>query len=343
MVTGYHEERIARLEEAAGLPEYVPPRPPALATQAPTGLAVVVADRAATATWQPIPGRDDLVYEVHEFRADPAATLKATTAECTRTSGRLRGGRDYEWAVRARNPDGSHSAFSEHVTVFVGDVRPPEVAASDNPVLLLPILAGWTLMRPTGAPEDPDNGYPVGAIPGVFFVRDGGVVFRAPTTGVTSKGSHYPRCESREMRDRRGAKAAWSNKTGTHTLTVDEAFTQVPSVKPHVVGVQIHDGNDDMLQIRLEGAKLFACTTDGRSRVGFTDSYKLGTRFVVQIVAAAGRIKVSYNGAPKADFPLSGTSWYWKVGCYTQSNPDKGDGPGNFGEVVVYSIASVHS
>jgi hypothetical protein len=341
---GYYDERIARLEQEAGLPPYTPPHPPPLASEAPTGLKAVVGDdRSTTCTWQAVPNRDDLAYEVHEFLTDPANTLKATVSGTSRTSTPLRGGRSYEWGVRARDRDGGVSQFSEHVTVFVAQARPPAVAASGNPILLLPILAGWTLMQPVGAPEDPENDYPTHAIPDVFFVRDGGVVYRAPTTGVTSKGSHYPRCESREMRDRQGTKAAWSNKTGTHTLTVDEAFTQLPSVKPEVVGVQIHDGKDDVLQIRLEGSKLFAAIRDGRTRVGFTDNYKLGTRFVVQIVAANSRIKVFYNGAPKADFPLSGSSWFWKVGAYVQSSPDHGDGPGNFGEVTVYSVASVHA
>lgn len=337
MPEGFHEERIERLEEQLRLPPY---RPPALNTQAPTGLAVVVrADRSTVATWTAVPDRPELTYEVHEFLADPARSLKATVPGTTRTSTPLKGGW-YEWAVRGKAPDGTLSGFSDRVRVFVGDQPGP--ALTTNPVDLIPLLRGWTLMRPTGPPERPDNDYPTGAVPDVFYVKDGSVRFRAPTTGVTSKGSHYPRCESREMKDAKGTKAAWSNRAGRHVLTVDEAFIQLPSVKPHVVGAQIHDGQDDVLQVRLEGAELAVHYHDSDDRLILTRSYALGTRFSVQLVAADSVVKVIYNGADKGDLPLSGTTWFWKVGAYVQSNPEKGDGPGNFGEVAVYSISSTH-
>lgn len=53
-------------------------------------------------------------------------------------------------------------------------------------------------------------------------------------------------------------KAAWSNMSGVHTLKVAEAVTELPAVKPETVTAQIHDGNDDVMQIRLpvEGSHL---------------------------------------------------------------------------------------
>ena len=338
---GYFEERITRIEEHLGL---APFRAPAVGGLAPTGLAVLVnTDRSATCTWVAVPDRPDLSYEVHEFEKDPAKTLKTTVTGTTRTSAPLKGGW-YTWGVRGRTADGTVTEFSERVRVFVGAVPdPPPPSGSGNPLDLLPILRTWTLMLPTGSQFDPDNLYPTGAVPGVFYVKDGAVRYRAPTTGVHSKNSLYPRCESREMRAAKWDEAAWTNRTGRHVLTVDEAFIELPSVKPHVVGVQIHDGGDDVIQVRLEGTHLMVAYSDGKKRVALADDYKLGTRFSVQIVAAESKVKILYNGVDKGDIALSGTSWFWKVGAYEQSNPSKGDGEGNFGEVAVYSISSTHT
>jgi hypothetical protein len=170
--------------------------------------------------------------------------------------------------------------------------------------------------------------------------RDG-VVFSADGDGATTKNSHYPRSELREMNG--SEKASWSNTSGTHTLEVCQAFTKLPKAKPEVVGAQIHDGEDDVLQIRLEDRKLMVQYDDGKSEAVLDPDYRLGTPYRVGIVAADGRVEVSYNGAKKAELPLAGSGWYWKVGAYVQSNAGKGDGAGSTGEVVVYSIKMTHT
>ena len=167
------------------------------------------------------------------------------------------------------------------------------------------------------------------------------MVFSANGDGVTTKNSHYPRSELREMNG--SEKAAWSNTSGTHTLDVCEAITKVPSAKPHVVAAQIHDGNDDVMQIRLEGQKLMVQYNDGKSNVVIDPNYQLGTPYNVRIVAANSKVDVLYNGEKKAELPLSGSGWYWKVGAYVQSNSSKGDGAGSVGEVTVYSLNCVHA
>jgi hypothetical protein len=40
---------------------------------------------------------------------------------------------------------------------------------------------------------------------------------------------------------------------------------------------------------------------------------------------------------------LTGSGWYFKVGCYTQSNETKGDKPEAYGEVVVYKLKVTHA
>jgi hypothetical protein len=82
---------------------------------------------------------------------------------------------------------------------------------------------------------------------------------------------------------------------------------------------------------------------DGGSETVINPNYQLGTPYNVRIVAADSKVDVFYNGEKKAELPLSGSSWYWKVGSYVQSNTSKGDSPDATGEVVVYKLNSVHA
>jgi hypothetical protein len=204
----------------------------------------------------------------------------------------------------------------------------------------------WYLTLPTGKAGSPDTieGSNLATYHSKFFDLTGkrdGIVFHAGADGVTTKNSHYPRSELREMNGTE--KASWSNTTGTHTLEVREAFTKLPDSKPEVVGVQIHDAEDDVMQIRLEGKTLMVRYNDGGSEAVLDPDYKLGTPFDTKIVAANGKVDVLYNGQKKAELPLSGSGWYWKVGAYVQSNASKGEGSGSAGEVVVYKADISHS
>lgn len=206
-------------------------------------------------------------------------------------------------------------------------------------------LENWFLTLPIGPPGDPDSIDQPELLDytSEYFrlTPDGdGVVFRAPAGGVTTKNSKYSRSELREMNGEE--KAAWSNSSGTHILETRQAITETPEVKPEVVSAQIHDGGDDVLQIRLEGKTLVAQYADGAEQVVIDPAYELGTPYDLRIVAADGRIVVFYNGEQAADIERSGSSWYWKIGAYTQSNPEKGDSPDAAGEVVVYSLSIQH-
>ena len=204
----------------------------------------------------------------------------------------------------------------------------------------------WYLTLPTGKSGSPDTieGSKLATYHSKFFdltqKRDG-IVFHAGADGVTTKNSHYPRSELREMDG--SEKASWSNENGTHVFDVREAFTKLPGSKPEVVGVQIHDAEDDVMQIRLEGKTLMVQYNDGKSEQVLDQDYRLGTPFDTKIVAANGKVDVLYNGQKKATLPLSGSGWYWKVGAYVQSNGSKGESAGSAGEVVVYKADISHS
>ena len=202
-------------------------------------------------------------------------------------------------------------------------------------------LDNWKLTLPTGQEGKPEEieGPSLTSFTNEFFrLNDAGngVVFTAHAGGVATSGSSYPRSELREMNGRE--KAAWDSADGTHTLDVCEAITKVPATKPEVVSAQIHDTEDDVLQIRLEDRTLSVQYDDGKGEVVLDPDYRLGTPFRVRISVAAQGIAVFYNGEHKTDIKKSGTGWYWKVGAYVQSNPSKGEAPDAAGEVVVHSL-----
>ena len=167
------------------------------------------------------------------------------------------------------------------------------------------------------------------------------MVFTAPVDGVTTRNSCYPRSELREMNGEQ--EASWSNGSGTHTLRATEAVTELPPSKPELVTAQIHGGDDDIMQIRLEGRHLMVQYDDGAKQVTLDSDYQLGTPYDIEIVAAENSVQVGYNGEQKADLPLSGSTWYFKAGAYVQSNPSKGDARPAAGQVIIYSLEVDHT
>ena len=207
-------------------------------------------------------------------------------------------------------------------------------------------LGGWYLTLPTGTEGDPVDVRPpeLLSFSDTWFrlnnARDG-VVFTAHAGGVTTENSNYPRSELREMYS--GDLASWSNESGTHTMTLRQAITRVPKVKPHVVSAQIHDSEDDVLAIRLEGERLSAQYDDGENELVIDPAYVLGTPYDLTITAANSTIEVSYNDRPVGMIPRAGDGWYFKTGSYVQSNPERGDAPHAVGEVIIYSLKVEHS
>ena len=170
-----------------------------------------------------------------------------------------------------------------------------------------------------------------------------GIVFQARCGGLTTRNSEYPRTELREMQRDGKSEASWATDDGgIHSLLVVQAITQTPAVKKHVVCAQIHDAEDDIMMVRLEGKKLFI-ERNKSGDIKLDHNYKLGTRFKLRIRAGGGRIKVWYNDSLKMDWEISRTGCYFRAGCYTQSNTKKGDRPDSYGEVVIYRLLVAHS
>lgn len=169
-----------------------------------------------------------------------------------------------------------------------------------------------------------------------------GIVFQAPVGGTTTAHSNYPRSELREMSDGGAQEASWSSTSGSHTMLIREAVTHLPDAKPEVVAGQIHDVSSDILMVRLERQNLFI-QSDGQNISTLDPSYVLGTPFTIELRVGDGHIKVFYNGKQKIDYRKSGDGYYFKAGCYTQSNASKGDSADAYGEVVIYDLKVTHS
>jgi hypothetical protein len=82
--------------------------------------------------------------------------------------------------------------------------------------------------------------------------------------------------------------------------------------------------------------KLWMTSGDNTHYKLLDGAYKLGTKFTVLFEVTAGKIKMYYNGVEKGTITGAFSKCYFKAGCYTQSNKEKGDKPTAYGEVVVY-------
>lgn len=207
-------------------------------------------------------------------------------------------------------------------------------------------LSSWKLTLPTDsqrqgrADEISTSNLQNFSHPEFFFTNKDadGVIFHAPCGGKTTKGSKYPRSELREMTEGGKKRAAWStDDDNLRMMTVKLAITHTPAKKKHVVCAQIHDKTDDVLMVRLEGKKLFI-ERNNLKEIPLNDNYQLGTPFEIKIQAGKGTIKLWFNGKQKLDWKKSSKGCYFKTGCYTQSNTDRGDAANAYGEVHIHRL-----
>lgn len=218
-----------------------------------------------------------------------------------------------------------------------------------SPAQVLNLGGLWKLTLPTGPKDNPTEISPAGlntfSDPNWFHLTpENGVAFTAPVNGITTSGSSYPRCELREMAAN-GKAASWTSKSGTHTLVVNEAFTAVPAVKPHLVGAQIHDAKNDWATFRLEGSRLYVTNGNDPHAYLVTAGYVLGTRYEAKFIVGNKAIQAYYNGALVATIAakkLKGA--YFKAGAYTQANCTNSQpcSASNYGQTTIYGISVTH-
>ncbi len=212
-----------------------------------------------------------------------------------------------------------------------------------SPASVLGLSKNWKLTLPTGGHEDPaEILQPRLATYSDSAFRTAGdhVLFTAKCGGVTTSGSGYPRSELREMVANGTKRAAWSNRSGTHIMTLDQAFMHLPDKRPHCVAGQVHDAHDDVTVCRLEGSKLWITKGDNTHFALLNSNYTLGTRFTLTFEASPGGIDYDYNaGDVTGTVPGNFNGCYFKAGVYPQSSPSKwGESPNAYGQVAIYDI-----
>lgn len=156
----------------------------------------------------------------------------------------------------------------------------------------------------------------------------GAVFFSAPVGGATTPNSNNPRSELRQMNG--DDNAAWSNASATFNMEAVMAFHEIPTDSDPTrgtVGMQVHDGNDDVTVLRLEkNGDLWLTkgdTAHGRLANG---NYVMDTFMKVRIEARRGGGFYWYindtliGPGPVVSGVKSGC--YFKAGAYAQIGPN---------------------
>lgn len=161
--------------------------------------------------------------------------------------------------------------------------------------------------------------------PPYFYVKNKEVFFRAYASGVTTKNSHYPRCELRQNVD--GNYGMWSLQDEQY-LYVELRITHVPTIKPEVTIVQIHGKNDETLRINYNqnrGIYIYRDEKNGLSEGDKPLEYSLGEKLQITVNVKKGVVQCLIKNVSRAtEFQSTWKSkepvGYFKVGCYTQSS-----------------------
>ncbi|WP_245603463.1 polysaccharide lyase family 7 protein [Salinispora cortesiana] len=211
-------------------------------------------------------------------------------------------------------------------------------------------LTNWKVTLPTGSPGSPTGvkrpALATYAVNPWFQVNHScqGVQFCAPVNGVTTSGSSYSRSELREMTDNGTRQAAWSATSGTHTLTFRLAFNRLPNDKPHVVGAQIHDGDDDVTTFRLQGGNLYLTRGNDSDYKLVASGYQLHTVFEGKFVVSGGR------SVPTTTMPSKRASDTQDPATISRPGPTPWPTVAtpirvvaNYGQVSVYKLVVTHS
>jgi hypothetical protein len=167
-----------------------------------------------------------------------------------------------------------------------------------------------------------------------FDRRAEAMVFHCPDGGATTRQSHYPRVELRQLDE-------WTF-TGSHTLSGALAVLAQPR-SGSIIFAQIHGHSlgSEALKIRwIDGAIVAAAKTGlgaAETRVTLARGVRLGERFSFRIEQRERVVNVMVNGA-SATFTHDAT-WdaqpvYFKAGNYLQDN----SGSGSAGTVAFYAL-----
>ncbi|HTJ56891.1 MAG TPA: polysaccharide lyase family 7 protein [Devosiaceae bacterium] len=195
------------------------------------------------------------------------------------------------------------------------------------------------------------------ALPPYFVVTPQAVKLMAPVGAVTTSGSHYPRCELREL-NAGGDLAEWNVSQGgllQASLSVDEVPTDTAGHPGRIVIGQIHGPNDELCRLYYDaGVMYFIDDKAGeasketqfllRSADNQLTQIPLGAKFSYLIRVSPGNltVSVSYVGRIYSAHEMIGSFWdskklYFKAGVYVQLKTGAGQGA-----VTLTSLSATH-
>ncbi len=186
--------------------------------------------------------------------------------------------------------------------------------------------------------------------PYFYKSKSGGQIFSGPFDGSTTSGSHYPRCELKEIDKATGNdNFTWKIKQGgtlTATLRVLELpITSKGGAGDIVIG-QIHGPNDELCRLKYGLGQIYFVDDKAGSKkketkfILLSDTGKptiipLNDSFSYRIAVTDGKIltvTVLYQGKTYIAAETIGSFWkdkglYFKAGVYTQvGKPGSGAG-----------------
>ncbi|MDW3209921.1 MAG: polysaccharide lyase family 7 protein [Reichenbachiella sp.] len=296
----------------------------------------------------------------------------SSTSSSSQSITGLTNGNSYTFSVVAYDDSGNASSSQSVSATPQGSGNGG--GSADVPSDLMANCNQWKITYPDGSEDktlcgEANNEY--------YFVSDNqdAIVFRVPirSNNGSTPNSDYIRSELRERKADGSSDIYWTT-TGQHVVYSKQAITHLPINKDHLVATQIHgnksDGIDDAMVLRLEGSHLFLSFNGGNLRSDLTikTNYTLGTQHEVifEIIngkhycyySEDGNLANAYNSGNASSYLVKDGSndhvmdidydqTYFKIGNYTQSNPDREgsdtDDPNNYGEVYVYDFWVLHN
>jgi hypothetical protein len=212
-------------------------------------------------------------------------------------------------------------------------------------------LQGWKLTVPVGTPAQDITQPALSVYESSYFghLPDcTALVFKTPIGGTTTPNSSYPRTELREMTPDGSELASWSSTSGTHEMAWRVAVDTAPSAKPQFVVGQIHDAEDDVVQVLYDGGEgdeggAITYRWLGKTTGVLVSGYQLGTYVDLRIVVSGGTFNIYANGELKGTQSRPSTGMYFKAGSYPQSNPGRGDDPSLVTQMRISKLGVKHS
>jgi predicted secreted protein len=171
-------------------------------------------------------------------------------------------------------------------------------------------------------------------------------------------GSAFTRSELRELGSD-GKTTTWNAKHGKHVLSGRTAVVHMPPKTRKICVAQIHGTVSDTLELRVESkhdgnatggfqwiAKLSDGNVHGPAKASpiVKDDYTLGDEVAWEIkVADSGTVTVTIDGQSHVIGKAALDGQFFKTGCYTQSNKDKGNPEDESEAITLRDLRLSHS